>query len=99
MEGLGLILVILGIALLLLVIILIDSIIEKYFCNMIKYRIVKVQGDLSTKYIIQRRFLWFFWIYVDGGYPTYLYTLEEVKSQIERLKRKETKKEVVYEEQ
>ena len=98
MIALKIISVILGIALLLLVIILIDSIIEKYFCSMLKYRIVKVQGNLSTEYIIQRRFLWFFWIYVDGRYPTYVYTLEEVKSQIERLKRKETKKEVVYEE-
>lgn len=64
---------------------------------MLKYRIVKIKEDSRTKYVIQRRFLWFFWIYVDG-YLTSLYTLEEVKSQIERLKRIKTKKEVVYEE-
>ena len=63
---------------------------------MLKYRIVKITKDLSTKYIIQRRFLWFFWIYV-WGYSARLYSLEEVKSQIERFKCKD-KKEVVYEE-
>lgn len=61
---------------------------------MLKYRIVKIEEDLSTKYIIQRRFLWFFWIYVDR-YLTSLYTLEEVKSQIERLKHKNKKELVV----
>lgn len=83
--------------LLFLIIVLIDGIIEKYFCSMLKYRIVKIKEDSKTKYVIQRRFLWLFWIYV-GGYPTNLYTLEEVKSQIERLK---DKKEVVvlYKEQ
>lgn len=64
---------------------------------MLKYRIVKIEKDSRTKYIIQRRFLWFFWIYVCGYY-TSLYTLEEVKREIEILKRK-TKKEVVYKEQ
>lgn len=88
--------VLLVIILLFFIIVLIDSIIEKYFCSIIKYRIVKIKEDLRTKYIIQRRFLWFFWIYV-GGYPANLYSLEEVKSEIEGFKRK-TKKEVVYEE-
>lgn len=97
MGSLIVLLVILGIIILLLIIVLIDSIIEKYFCSMLKYRIVKIKEDLNTKYIIQRRFLWFFWIYVRG-YSTSLYTLEEVKSEIERFKRK-TKKEVVYKEQ
>lgn len=64
---------------------------------MLKYRIVKIEKDSRTKYIIQRRFLWFFWIYVNG-YLTSLYTLEDVKNEIKRLKRK-TKKEVVYKEQ
>jgi len=90
-------LVILGIILLFLIIVLIDSIIEKYFCSILKYRIVKIEKDSRTKYIIQRRFLWFFWIYVCG-YLTSLYTLEEVKREIERLKRKK-QKEVVYKEQ
>lgn len=61
---------------------------------MLKYRIVKIEEDLSTKYIIQRRFLWFFWIYVDG-YLTSLYKLEEVKSELERFKRKNKKELVV----
>lgn len=87
--------VLLVIILLFFIIALIDSIIEKYFCSMLKYRIVKIEKDSRTKYIIQRRFLWFFWIYVCG-YPTSLYTLEEVKSEIERFKRKnKNKKELV----
>lgn len=90
------IIVLLVIILLFFIIVLIDSIIEKYFCSILKYRIVKIEKDLRTKYIIQRRFLWFFWMYVDG-YPTNRYTLEEVKREIEGFKRK-TKKEVVYEE-
>lgn len=89
--------VLLQIFLLFCIIALIDSIIEKYFCGIFKYRIVKKVENLRTKYIIQRRFLWLFWIYV-GGYPANLYTLEEVKSEIEKLKRK-TKKEVIYKEQ
>lgn len=93
--------VLLVIILLFFIIVLIDSIIEKYFCNMLKYRIVKIKEDSRTKYVIQRRFLWFFWIYV-GRYPTSLYTLEEVKQEIERLKIKskkfKTQKEVLYEE-
>lgn len=86
--------------LLFLIIILIDSIIEKYFCSIFKYRIVKKVENLRTKYIIQRRFLfWFFWVDVDR-YPANLYTLEEVKSQIKRFKRKNKKEVVVlYEEQ
>ena len=65
---------------------------------MLKYRIVKIKEDLSTKYIIQRRFLWFFWIYVCG-YSTRFYTLEEVKRQIEKFKCKNKKEVVVlYEE-
>jgi hypothetical protein len=90
--------VLLQIFLLFCIIALIDSIIEKYFCGIFKYRIVKKVENLRTKYIIQRRFLfWFFWVDVDR-YPANYYTLEEVKSEIEKLKSK-TKKEVVYEEQ
>jgi hypothetical protein len=90
--------VLLQIFLLFCIIVLIDSIIKKYFCSIFKYRIVKKVENLRTKYIIQRRFLfWFFWVDVDR-YPANLYTLEKVKSEIEKLKSK-TKKEVVYKEQ
>lgn len=92
--------VLLVIILLFFIIGLIDSIIEKYFSYIFKYRIVKIKEDLRTKYIIQRRFLWFFWIYVDG-YPANLYTLEEVKNEIKKIKnenKNKHKKEVVYEE-
>lgn len=91
----GLILVILGICFIALIVLLIDGIIEKYFCNMIKYRIVEIKEELSTKYIIQRRFLWFFWINIYNG--AYFSSLEIAKHTIKRLKRK-NKKEVVYEE-
>lgn len=87
--------VLLQIFLLFCIIALIDSIIEKYFCGIFKYRIVKKKVEnLRTKYIIQRRFLWFFWIDVRE-FPTNHYSLEDVKNEIKRLK---DKKEVVYEE-
>lgn len=77
---------------------LLDNI-KKITTNRTKYRIIKSYSKTynESAYIIQERYLWFFWIYV-GEYCTSVYALEEVKSQIERLKRIKTKKEVLYEE-
>ena len=63
---------------------------------MTKYRIIKSYNAFSLipNHILQKRFLWFFWIDI-GEYPTNRYSLEDVKREIKRLK---NKKEVVYEE-
>lgn len=86
----------------LIVIIFIGSIIwlsddiKKITTNRTKYRIIKSYDSLSwiPNHILQRRFLWFFWIDVRE-FPTNHYSLEDVKNEIKRLK---DKKEVAYEE-
>jgi hypothetical protein len=88
----------------LIVIIFIASIIwllddiKKITTKRTKYRIIKSYNSLSwiPNHILQKRFLWFFWIDIRE-FPTNHYSLEEVKSQIERFKCK-NKKEVVYKE-
>lgn len=70
--------------------------IKKITTNRTKYRIIKSYDSLSwiPNYILQKRFLWFFWIDVRE-FSTNCYSLENVKNEIKRLK---NKKDVVYEE-
>jgi hypothetical protein len=70
--------------------------IKKITTNRTKYRIIKSYNSLSwiPNYILQKRFLWFFWIDIRE-FPTNYYKLEDVKNEIKRLK---DKKEVIYEE-
>lgn len=87
---------ILGILFIVLILLLIDGITAKYFCNKIKYRIIEIKETSITKYIIQRRFLWFFWINAYDN-SIYVSSLDLAKFAIKELKFK-VKKEVVYEE-
>lgn len=71
--------------------------IKKITTKRTKYRIIKSYNSLDwipNHHILQKRFLWFFWIDVRE-FPTNHYKLEDVKNEIKRLK---DKKEVVYEE-
>jgi hypothetical protein len=79
------------------ILLLIECIIAKYFHDTTKYRIVKCYSkQYNSIYKLQESFLLVFWITV-AEYPAGLCSIEEVKRQIERFKRK-TKKEVVYKE-
>lgn len=66
---------------------------------MTKYRIITGYSETynESAYIIQERYLWFFWTNL-GEYCTSVYTLEDVKNKIKRLKSIKSKKEVVYKE-
>lgn len=68
---------------------------------MSRYRIIKETDIFLTRYIIQKRFLWFFWvnphnIWEDNS-EIHFTTLESAKEEIKYLKYKNIK-EVVYEE-
>ncbi len=78
-----------------LIIWLLDDI-KKITTNRTKYKIIKSYNSLDwiPNYILQKRFLWFFWIDIKE-FPTNHYSLEDVKNEIKRLK---DKKEVLYKE-
>jgi hypothetical protein len=77
------------------IICLLDNI-KKITTKRTKYRIIKSYNSLDwiPNHILQKRFLWLFWIDVRE-FPTNHYSLEDVKNEIKRLK---DKKEVAYEE-
>ena len=95
----GVILSILGICLIVLILILIEEIITKKICNKTKYRIIKGDGEKyynRVVYKLQESFLWIFWTTIDE-FPVGIYSVDDVKNEIKRLKNI-NKKEVLYEE-
>lgn len=63
---------------------------------MTKYRIVEIKEKSITKYVLQKRFLWYFWVNIYDN-SIYFSSLDLAKFALKDLNFK-IKKEVVYEE-